>query len=77
MLITEEKGIWIIGKFSMQGLDDTTVTAEAAYSINFSEQKKFVLVCIIMGWIVIYLLTSLKHTNSKQKIPKWMQLHYV
>ena len=33
----------------MQGLDDTTVTAEAAYSINFSEQKKFVLVCIIMG----------------------------
>ena len=42
MLITEEKGIWIIGKFSMQGLDDTTVTAEAAYSINFSEQKKFV-----------------------------------
>ena len=37
MLIKEEKVILIIGKFTMEALDDTIFTAEAEHSINFSE----------------------------------------
>ena len=37
MLIKEVKGILIIGKFTMEALDDTIFTAEAEHSINFSE----------------------------------------
>ena len=36
--------ILILGKVPMQGLDDTTLTAEKEYYINFTEQhKKFCL----------------------------------
>ena len=34
------KDILVLGKGPAQGLGDTTFTAEAEYSINFSEQKK-------------------------------------
>ena len=33
------KHILILGKFPRQRLDDNTLTAEAEYSSNFSEQK--------------------------------------
>ena len=43
------------------GLYETALTLEAEYVINFNERgQKFSLVCIIMGWIVIYLLMVLK-----------------
>ena len=35
-----KKDILILGKGPAQGLDDTELTAEAEYSIIFSEQKK-------------------------------------
>ena len=34
------KYILIFGEGSTPGLDDTTLTAEAAYLINFTQQKK-------------------------------------
>ena len=34
-------------------------------------KRNFVWVCIIMGWIVIYLLIMLKSLNSKQNILKY------
>ena len=34
------KDILIIGKGWTDGLNDTTVTADGEYSINFTEQKK-------------------------------------
>ena len=38
------KDILILGERSTQGLDDTTLTAEAKYPINFTEpRKRFVL----------------------------------
>ena len=38
------KGILILGEEQTQGLDDTTLTAEAKYSINFTQSgKRFVL----------------------------------
>ena len=40
----ENKDILILGEGLTQGLDDTTLTAEAIYSINFTQpNKRFVL----------------------------------
>ena len=36
----KEKNILILGEGPTQGLDDTTLTAEAKYSINFSRSNK-------------------------------------
>ena len=36
----KKKDILILGKSLTQGLDDTTLTAEKGYSINFTEQQK-------------------------------------
>ena len=36
----KKKDILILGKVPTQGLDDTTLTAEKEYSINFTEQQK-------------------------------------
>ena len=35
-----KKNILILGKGPAQGLDDTTLTANTEYSINFTEQGK-------------------------------------
>ena len=61
-------GILVVGKGPMQGLDNTTLTAEKKYAVNISEhRKKF---SIIIGRTVIYLLTVLKYTNPKQRFLK-------
>ena len=40
----KNKDILILGKVPAQGLDDTTLTAEAKYAINFTQpRKRFVL----------------------------------
>ena len=50
------KDILILGKCPAQGLDDTTLSAEAQHSTNFSRSKGTFSVCIIMGTTVFYLL---------------------
>ena len=41
---SKEKHIFILGEGPTQGLDDTTLTAEAKYPINFTQSgKRFVL----------------------------------
>ena len=47
----KKKDIFILGKGLTDGLDDTTVTSEKEYSLNFTEQRKnfFLKICIIMG----------------------------
>ena len=54
MLIIGKISILVLGEGSTQGLDDTTVTAENKYSINFTESKKIFFVtcsgCIIFLW---------------------------
>ena len=72
MLIIE-KNVLIFGEGPTKGLDNSTLTAEKEYAINFQQMKA----CIIIGSIFIYLLTVLKYTHSKQKILKQMQLHCV
>ena len=48
MLIIK-KDILVLGEAPTQGLDDTTITAEAKYSVNFARSKKgLVEVCMVM-----------------------------
>ena len=55
------KDILILGEEPIQRLDDTTLTAEAMYPINFTQpNKRFVL-------SLHYLLMLQKYINSKQK----------
>ena len=40
MLITRKKDILILGESPAQGLDETTLTAEKKYFINFTEHNE-------------------------------------
>ena len=67
----KKKDILILDESPMQGLDDTKLTAEKMYYINFTEHnKKFIWICIIKDQIVIYLVMVLKFINLKQKFLK-------
>ena len=60
----------------MQGLQ-STLSAEKIYSINFTKKiQNFAKVCIIMEQIVIYLTMVKKLLNLKQKIQKFLHIHY-
>ena len=41
----KNKDILILGKGLTQGLDDTTLTAEAKYPINFTQSEEYLTVC--------------------------------
>ena len=61
------KYILILGKGPTQGLDDTTLTAETQYSINFTRPTiKFCLSLHYNGATVSYLLMLQKYTSSNQ-----------
>ena len=53
------------GTNTTQGLDDTTLTAEVKYPINFTQSEK--IVYTIMEATVSNLLMVQKGINSKQK----------
>ena len=73
----KKKDILILRKGPTQGLEHT-LTAKKVYSINFTvTKKKFCLSLRYNGAIVIYLLMVLKLLNSKQKVLRLYQLHYV
>ena len=66
------KKVLDLGKSPTERLDDTTLIAEAEYSINFSKsQRNVCFVFIIMEVTVFYFLMLQKYINSKQKILKW------
>ena len=63
----KEKYILIFGKGPTQWLDDTTLTAEAQYSINFSRlNRKFSLSMQYKWNKSLYLLMLQKYIGSKQ-----------
>ena len=71
-----KKDILILGKGPTQGLEHT-LSAEKMYSINFTKKiQNFAWVCSIMEQIVIYLSTVQRLLNLKQKIPKFLHIHY-
>ena len=46
----KEKNILILGEGSTQGLDDTTLTAEALYPINFAQPNRNICVKYTHYW---------------------------
>ena len=67
----KNKDILILCNGPTQGLDDTTLAAEAEYSINFSRSnRKFCLSLHYNGSNSFYLLMLQKYINLKQKILK-------
>ena len=63
--IDNKKDILIYGKGSTDGLEDTTLTAEKEYSINFTEQQKILLKLPLQWKQVIDLVMVLKSINLK------------
>ena len=60
----KRKDILIFGEGPTQGLDDTTLTAEAKYSINFS--RSTINFCLSLHYNGSNSFLFLKHINSKQ-----------
>ena len=73
------KDILILGEGPTQGLDDTTLTAEAKYPINFTQSgKRFELRLHYNGSNSFLFVTMIqKYINSKQKTQKQKNMHYV
>ena len=60
------KNLLVLGERTAEGLDDTILTAEAKYTMNFTQsEKRFVLSLIHNGSKISYLLILQKHINSK------------
>ena len=67
----KRKDILILGDRPAQGLDDTMLTGEAKYLINFTQsRKRFVLSLHYNKATVFCLLMLQKYINSKQKTQK-------
>ena len=64
----KNKDTLILSEGQTQGSDNTKLTAEAKYSINFTHPiKRFVLSLTIIEATVSYLLMLQKYNSSKQK----------
>ena len=71
----KKKDILILGIGPTQGLDDTRLSAEAQYSINFSRSnRKFCLSLHYNGRNSFLLLMLQKYINSKQKTSKYRNI---
>ena len=64
----KRKNILILGEGPTQGLDDTTLTAEAIYPINFTQpNKRFLLSLNYNGNSSFSFVNDTKYINSKLK----------
>ena len=62
------KDILILGEGPAQGLNDTTLSAEAKYSFNFTQlRKRFVLSLNCNGSNSFLVVNATKYISSKQK----------
>ena len=67
----KKRDILVLGEGATQGLDATTITAGAKYSINFSiSQIKFCLSFHYYGSNSFLFVNATKYINSKQKTLK-------
>ena len=65
------KDILILGEGLTQELDDTTVTAESKYPINFTQSGKIFILSLHYNVSNIFLfVNATKYINSKQKALK-------
>ena len=64
----KNKNILIFSEGQTQRLDDTTLTAEAKYPINFAQSgKRFVLILHYNGSNNFLFVSATKYINSKKK----------
>ena len=67
----KNKDILTLGEGPTQGLDDTTLTAEAKYPINLTQSgKRLVLSLHFNGSNSFLFVNATKYINSKQKTLK-------
>ena len=71
------KNILVLGKYFVQGLDNTTIYAKKLYSINFTKTNSKLCLSLHYNGANSYLLMVQKFINLKQKILRLWQLHYV
>ena len=64
----KEKNTLIPGRGQSQGLDDTTLSAEAPYSVNFSRSNRKFCLSLTIEAIAFYLLMLQKYISSIQNI---------
>ena len=64
----KSKDLLILGEGPTQALNDTILTAEAKYPINFTQSgKRFVLSLLYDGSNIFLSVNATKNINSKQK----------
>ena len=67
---SKNKNILILCEGPTEGLDDTTLTAEAKYPINFTQSGKRFVLSLHYNVTVFCLLMLQKYINSKLKTRK-------
>ena len=71
----KKKDMLNLGEGPTQGLDDTTLTAGAKYSINFTQRNKRPVLSLLYNGITSFLLLMLQRDiDSKQKTQKYYAL---
>ena len=64
----KNRNILILGEGLTQGFDDTTLTAEAIYPINFTQSNKRFVLSLHYNWSnSLLFVNAAKQINSKQK----------
>ena len=58
LIDNKSKGILILGKGPQQGLDGTTLTAEAIYPINFTQPNKRFVLTLQYNWSNCFLFVN-------------------
>ena len=72
------KDILVLGEAPTQVLDDTTLTAEAKYPINFTQSGKRFISSLHSNRSNSFLfINAKKYINSKQRTQKWKIMHCV
>ena len=67
---SKTKNVLVLGEGITQGLDDTTLTAEKKYSINFTKNNAKLCLSLHYNGADSYLLMVQKLLNLKQKVLK-------
>ena len=76
-LDNKKKYILLSGDGPAQRLDDTTLTAEKKYSINFIESRNKFCLSLHCNGVNSYLFVNGVEVHIKQKILKSIQVYYV
>ena len=63
----KNKDISVLGEWATQGLNDTTLTAEALHPINFTQPNKRFVLSLHYNGSNSFFVNATKNINSKEK----------